>query len=191
MLCLKKELILQKFFNMINIAIFGSGSGTNAENIIRFYEKNETVNVALMVANTPKSRFKEIAKNHDIAYELIDNFTFQNAPEQIVESLKAKQIDWIILAGFLRKIHPELIRAFSNRMINIHPSLLPKYGGKGMYGMNVHQAVLDNKEKESGITVHFVNENFDEGKILKQEKIDVSNCTSADEIRQKVQELEH
>ncbi|MCB0476591.1 MAG: phosphoribosylglycinamide formyltransferase [Crocinitomicaceae bacterium] len=175
---------------MKKIAVFGSGSGTNAENIIRHFKLNPKVQIGPLVSNTSKSRFKEIAKTNGIEYLEYSNQDFAEFPEKILADLNSRETEWIILAGFLRKIHPDLIRAFSNKMINIHPSLLPKYGGKGMYGMKVHQAVFENNDSESGITVHFVNENFDEGKIIEQRKVNVSSCQTPDEIRGKVQELE-
>jgi phosphoribosylglycinamide formyltransferase-1 len=175
---------------MKNIAIFGSGSGTNAENIIRFYQNNDEVKVGLLVTNTEKSRFQEIAQTNNISFKLFQNEDFTSNSDEILSVLSKYKVDWIILAGFLRKIHPDIIAAFSDKIINIHPSLLPNYGGKGMYGMKVHEAVFENKDHESGITVHLVNENFDEGMVLEQKSVDVSSCKNPDEIRQKVQELE-
>lgn len=175
---------------MHKIAVFGSGSGTNAENIIRYFKGNKKFEIGPLVSNSSKSRFREIAENNGILYLEYSNETFANSPEKILSDLKENGVDWIVLAGFLRKIHPELIRQYENRIINIHPSLLPNYGGKGMYGMKVHRAVLENQEAESGITVHFVNEKFDEGKIIAQKRVDVSSCETADAIREKVQELE-
>ena len=115
---------------------------------------------------------------------------FANEPSAIIEALKERKVDWIVLAGFLRKIDPLLIQAYLDRIVNIHPSLLPKYGGPGMYGMHVHNAVFENKERESGITVHLVNKNFDEGRIIDQKEVNVENCKEPDQIRAKVQELE-
>lgn len=175
---------------MVKIAILGSGSGTNAENIIRFYQNREDVEVALLIANTPKSRFSEIAEENGIPYALLENDVFASNPEKVIEVLKVYKVEWIILAGFLRKIDPLIIQTYRDKMINLHPSLLPKHGGKGMYGMKVHQAVLDQGDEESGITVHFVNENFDEGRIIEQKKVNVKDCQEADEIRARVQALE-
>jgi len=175
---------------MTNIAIFGSGSGTNAENIIKYYQNSQEVQIILLVTNTSKSRFKIIAENSSIPFKLFSNADFNSNTKDVLSFLRDNKVNWIVLAGFLRKIDTALLKAYKNRIINVHPSLLPKHGGAGMYGMKVHQAVLDNKEVESGITVHLVNENFDEGEIIQQKKVDVSNCKSADEIRQKVQELE-
>ncbi|MEZ4937766.1 MAG: phosphoribosylglycinamide formyltransferase [Crocinitomicaceae bacterium] len=175
---------------MKHIAVFGSGTGSNAENIIQYFNGNFNVEIGPLVSNTPKSRFKVIAENNSIEYLEFDNETFANQPDKIVSELLKRKVDFIVLAGFLRKIHPDLIHAFSKRIINVHPSLLPKYGGRGMYGMKVHEAVLGNKETESGITVHFVNDHFDEGEIIEQKRVNVQSCSTADEIRAKVQELE-
>ncbi len=180
----------QNFKKMQNIAVFGSGSGSNAENIIRFFSESSDVKIGPLVSNTSKSRFRLIAEANAIDYLEFDNTAFENEIDLIIENLQEYKTDWIVLAGFLRKIHPKLIQAFENRIINIHPSLLPQYGGPGMYGMRVHQAVFDHNETESGITVHFVNEHFDEGEIIAQKKVNVETCANPDEIRAKVQELE-
>lgn len=175
---------------MKKIAIFGSGSGTNAENIIRYFKDNVHVSICLLVTNTDKSRFKVIAEENSIPFKLISNTDFAENKDLLIQTMNEFEVDWIILAGFLRKIHSCLISSFPNKIINIHPSLLPKYGGKGMYGMKVHEAVFKNQEAVSGITVHFVNENFDEGEIIAQKEVKARDCKSPEEIRERVQKLE-
>jgi phosphoribosylglycinamide formyltransferase 1 len=155
------------FCAMINAAVFASGEGTNAENLFKFFEKYKK-NVQI------------------ISKESMEKYT-----HQFIEFLKVEKIDLVILAGFLLKLPVEFVKAFPNRIINIHPSLLPKYGGKGMYGNRVHSAVLENKEKESGITIHLVNEEYDEGEILVQEKCEVLQDDTIETLAQKIQKLEH
>lgn len=175
---------------MKKIAVFGSGSGSNAENIIRFFATDSDVEIGPLVSNTSKSRFKLIAETNKLEYLEFSNSEFADSIDQVLASLQERKVDWIVLAGFLRIIHPKLIKAYPNKIINIHPSLLPNYGGQGMYGMHVHNKVFENKEKESGITVHYVNEQFDEGKIIDQKTVNIESCKNPDEIRAKVQELE-
>ena len=174
---------------MTKIAIFASGSGSNAENIIEHFQGVEGVEVVLVLSNKPKAFVLERAKKY-----AIPTFTFTK--DQLVNSAKVlnalKEINAsiIILAGFLLKIPESLVNEFPNKIVNIHPALLPKYGGKGMYGMNVHRAVVENKELESGITIHYVNENYDEGAYIHQESCDVLPEDSAEDVQKKVQALE-
>ena len=173
---------------MKKIVIFASGSGSNAENIILHFNKENLVNVFEVFTNNPNAKVLERAKNLNVPSQV---FNRQELNEGIVlEKLNKIQPDLIVLAGFLWKFPESIIKVYPNKVINIHPALLPNYGGKGMYGMNVHNAILENKEKETGITVHYVNEHFDEGEFIFQANVNIENCTSAEEIAQKIHELE-
>lgn len=175
---------------MNNIAIFASGSGTNAENIIRFFRPDNEINIKLVLSNKPDARVLERAENHNI-----DCFVFTREQlyqtEEVVRKLLQNEINFIVLAGFLWLVPENLINAFPDRIVNIHPALLPKYGGKGMYGSRVHEAVVANKEKESGITIHYVNERYDEGNIIFQAKCDIDPSDTAESVAAKVHELEY
>lgn len=175
---------------MYNIAIFASGSGTNAQKIIEYFESNKDVNISLVLSNKPQAKVLERAKKFDIPSVIFDRNAFYESDE-IIRKLQKSDIDLIILAGFLWLVPKSLIEAFPQRIINIHPALLPKYGGKGMYGSNVHKAVFEAKEKESGITIHYVNEEFDEGKIIFQEACPLTEKDTPQSIAEKVQVLEH
>lgn len=175
---------------MKNIAIFASGEGTNAQNIINYFAESENVKIALIVSNKPTANVLNRAKNANIPTLLIDRKVFYDTDETI-EKLKSAKIDFIILAGFLWLIPEILIKAFPNKIINIHPALLPKFGGKGMYGMNVHKAIIESKEKESGITIHFVDEKYDEGKIISQHKCKVEENDTSEMVAQKIHQLEY
>lgn len=178
---------------MKQIAIFASGTGTNAAKIIDYFNKNEgkkLARVALIVCNKPTAGVLNIASANQIPTLLIDKETFFKC-DAYVSTLKAAEINFIILAGFLWKIPEKLITAYPNKIINIHPALLPKYGGKGMYGNFVHEAVIANKEKESGITIHFVNEYFDEGETIFQATCTVENDDTPESLAAKIHVLEH
>ncbi len=175
---------------MKRIAIFASGSGSNAENIINYFNSDRDVEVTLILSN------KADAFVHDRAKRLqIPSYTYNkkefDAGVLPLKLLKEYNIDFIVLAGFLLKVPQILIDAFPNRIVNIHPALLPKYGGKGMYGDRVHQAVVDAGEVESGITIHYVNENYDEGAIIFQAKCEVASNDTADAVAEKVHKLEY
>jgi len=174
----------------IRLAILASGSGSNAENIIQFFASENRVEVGIIISN------KAEAQVHQRATRLgVPSVTFSREAlsdgSALVQMLKKEQIDFIILAGYLMKIPVELIDAFPNRIVNIHPALLPQFGGKGMYGNRVHQAVVDAKVQESGITIHLVNENYDEGSIVFQAKCTVRPDDSADDVAAKVHDLEY
>lgn len=173
---------------MKKIVVFASGSGTNAENIIKHFASNETVTVVAVFTNNANAKVIERAKNNDIAIEVFSK------PEliegKVLQKLNGIQPDLIVLAGFLLKFPENIIAAYPNKIINIHPALLPEYGGKGMYGMNVHKAIVDNKEVETGITIHYVNEHYDEGGIVFQKKIVLTGSESAEEIAERIHELE-
>lgn len=174
---------------MKKIVLFASGNGSNVENIIQYFKNNSNVSVVSVFTNNPHAKVLERAKNHNVHF---DTFTkTELADGNVLKRILTLNPDLIVLAGFLLKFPESILREFSNKVINIHPALLPKYGGKGMYGNYVHQAILDNKEKETGITIHFVNENYDEGKCIFQKTISIENCSSASEIAAKVHQLEY
>jgi len=175
---------------MTQIAIFASGAGSNAKKIIEFLEKNGSVRISLVVCNKEGAGTLKIAEEHNIPTLLIDKekFFYGNG---YVDELKNAGIDFIVLAGFLWKIPDDLIKAYHKKMINIHPALLPKYGGKGMYGRFVHEAVIANKEKESGITIHYVDEVYDNGQIILQATCMITGDETPETLGKKVQVLEH
>jgi phosphoribosylglycinamide formyltransferase 1 len=174
---------------MKNIAIFASGEGTNAQNIIDYFKMNKNVNVKLVVCNKPNANVLNRAVDASIQTLLINRNTFYDS-KNTIHMLENKHIDLIVLAGFLWLIPANLIEAFPNKIINIHPALLPKFGGKGMYGAHVHKAVVEAKEKESGITIHFVNEKYDEGGIIAQYKCAVTENDTAETVAVKIHDLE-
>lgn len=172
------------------LAIFASGTGSNALNIIQFFKNSNAVEVAFVLSNKEDAKIVESAKKEGVMVVVVSNNDVENATK-IVELCQSNKIDYIILAGFLRKIPTELIAQFPNNIINIHPSLLPKYGGKGMYGANVHKAVLENKEQESGITIHFVNSEFDKGEIIAQFSCKLDADETLESLQEKIHQLEH
>lgn len=174
---------------MRNIAILASGNGSNAEQIIRHFEGSEKGKVVLIASNKKDAYVLQRANNHQIPSLFFSREELEQG--KIKDQLIERQIDLIVLAGFLLKIPEHLIEAFPDRIINIHPALLPKYGGKGMYGSFVHQAVKDNKDERTGITIHYVNKHYDEGTIIFQESIDLSPEDSPEMIAEKVHALEH
>ncbi len=172
------------------IAIFASGSGSNAEKIMAHFRDHAQVEVACVVYNQAQAGVVEKAKKWGIKTQLFSNADFETG-QKVVAFLVTEKINWIVLAGFLRKIPSPIIQSFPERILNIHPALLPKYGGKGMYGKFVHQAVKAAGENETGISIHLVNEHFDEGKILAQFKTSIFPEDNEETIAKKVQELEH
>lgn len=175
---------------MKKIAIFASGAGTNAAKIINHLKDHKKIAVSLIVSNKADAGVFTIAAENEIASILLEKEKFFRG-NAFADELKDAGIDFIILAGFLWKIPSALIKEFPDRIINIHPALLPKYGGKGMYGQSVHQAVIDNKETETGITIHFVDEQYDNGDIIFQAKCSVQENDTALSLAAKVQQLEH
>ena len=173
-----------------SIAIFASGSGTNALKLIEYFNDESSARIALVISNRKKAGVLQIAQSHRIPTLVIDREYFYHSPA-LLKELGDRQIDFIILAGFLWLIPEYLLKAYPKKIVNIHPALLPKYGGKGMYGMNVHQAVWAAGEKESGITIHYVNERYDEGDIIFQAACQLNPNDNPDSIRNKVQALEH
>ncbi len=175
---------------MRNIAIFASGTGSNARKIIEYFKTSTEARVALVVSNKKDAGVLDIAKEHGIPGRVIDRRTFYET-EEVLDLLRDHKIDLIVLAGFLWLIPGYLVKSFHRRMVNIHPALLPRYGGKGMYGMHVHEAVKSAGDTETGITIHFVNEHYDEGDFVFQERCHVDPADSPADIARKVQQLEH
>lgn len=175
---------------MNNIAVFASGSGTNAENIIRVFRPDNKINVKLIVSNKPDAKVLERAENHNIDHFVFSREQFYKS-DDILQRLREYSIDFIVLAGFLWLVPENLIKQFPDKIVNIHPALLPKYGGKGMYGSKVHASVIANGEKESGITIHYVNERYDEGNIIFQATCPISVGDTAEILASKVHELEY
>lgn len=174
---------------MKKIVIFASGSGSNAEKIILHFKNSIQGNVVGVFTNNMNAKVLQRAKNHQIPSKIFNREELNS--DIVLNDLLEIQPDLIVLAGFLLKFPENIIKAFPNKVINIHPALLPKYGGKGMYGNYVHQAVLENKEKETGITIHYVNEHYDDGAIISQYSTSIEDCSSAEEIAEKVHKLEH
>lgn len=174
----------------IRLALFASGSGSNAENIIQYFSDIEGIDIALVLSNKVDAFVHERAKRLGVMSYTFSKESFRESHE-LLHFLKENEIDFIVLAGFLLLIPAPLIKAFPNKILNIHPALLPKFGGKGMFGDNVHRAVVELGEKESGITIHFVNENYDEGTIVFQAKCPVLEEDSADDVAHKVHKLEY
>lgn len=174
---------------MKKIILFASGSGSNAENIIKYFQEKNTAQVVAVFSNNSNAKVLEKASNLKVETQIFTKEDLNSG--KVLLKINNFQPDLIVLAGFLLKFPDDIVAAFPNKIINIHPALLPKYGGKGMYGMNVHKSVLENKESHSGISIHFVNENYDEGALIFQAQVEVDSCKTAEEIAIKVQELEH
>ena len=174
---------------MTRIAIFASGSGSNAENIIRYFSDNKNVKVVLVLSNQSRSGVLIRAQLHKIPTFIFTKYDL-NERTKVHDVLKDYNASMIVLAGFLLKIPLYMIKAYPNSILNIHPSLLPKYGGKGMYGMNVHTAVVENNEQTTGITIHYVNSNYDEGAIIFQATCDINKHDLPEDVQAKVKALE-
>ena len=172
---------------MRKILLFASGSGTNVENIIRYFQQTKTAEITAVFCNNPNAKVLERAESLHVPTYVFSKEDLNSAV--VLEKLSEYKPDLIVLAGFLLQFPIAIIRAFPN-IINIHPALLPKYGGKGMYGMNVHRAVLENNESETGITIHYVTENYDEGAIIFQKTTSIENCKSPEEVAVKIHQLE-
>lgn len=171
------------------IALFASGSGTNAQKIVEYFDGRNDAEVVALVVSRKDAGVLERAKNWNVEVKILEKSTYKTSPE-LLDWLQDLEVDLIVLAGFLWLIPQYLVDGYRDKIVNIHPALLPKYGGKGMYGMNVHNAVAENKELYSGITIHFVDEVYDNGKIIFQASCDVEGCTP-NEIAKRVQKLEH
>ena len=180
---------------LTRIAVFASGTGSNFINIVdKINQFKLNAEVVLLISNNPGSGSVKFAIKNNINVEIINKFRCKeenNINLKYKLSLKENKIDLILLAGFMKKIPVDIIKIYENKILNIHPSLLPDYGGKGFYGMNVHNAVFNSKDKFSGATVHYVNERYDKGPILIQKKIDIQDCNSPNEIGKKVLKVEH
>lgn len=172
-----------------NIAIFASGSGSNAERIVEYFSDSKEINVKLFLCNNSEAGVIQRAERLNIPLVMFNRQQFKSG--EVVDILKENEIDWVILAGFLWLVPKNVVEAFPNKIINIHPALLPKFGGKGMYGHFVHEAVVENKETESGITIHLVNEHYDEGAIIFQASYPVVPTDTPEDVAKKGQVLEH
>ena len=172
------------------IAILASGEGTNAENIIRYFKENETATVELVVTNKPEAGVIARAEALKVTSLYLPKDEWSNC-EKLLSQLKAHEIDFIVLAGFLLRVPDAILHEYPDKIINIHPSLLPKYGGKGMYGNRVHEAVVAAKENQSGITIHYINERYDEGNVICQQLCEVLPNDTPEMVAQKVHQLEY
>ena len=172
------------------IAIFISGAGSNAKNLIHYFSQNTEVKISFVISEKINPELEQLCNLHEISF--IQPAKYQvSAPDYLIKTCLDYDINFIVLAGFLKKIPEELIQKFPEKIVNIHPSLLPKFGGKGMYGDYVHRAVLEANEKESGITIHLVNEEYDKGKILAQFSVPILPDETVETLREKIKKLEH
>lgn len=174
---------------MKKIVLFASGSGSNAENIILHFKQSQQAEVVAVFCNNPKAMVIQRAENNNVPVVVFSKEELSG--ESVLLKLHAFHPDLIVLAGFLLQFPLNIIQAYPDKIINIHPALLPKYGGKGMYGMNVHRAIIENKEAETGISIHYIDEHYDKGDIIFQQSIALSGTETPEEIAQKVHELEH
>lgn len=173
---------------MIKIVIFASGSGTNAENIIRHFKATKTASVEAVFTNKADAKVIQRAEKYQVPSQVFSKNDLETG--KVLQEINAIQPDLIVLAGFLLKFPETIVAAYPDKIINIHPALLPKYGGKGMYGMHVHRAVVENKEPKTGITIHYVNENYDEGNIIFQKEVTVLISDTPEVVAAKIHELE-
>ena len=174
---------------MKRIVIFASGSGTNAENLIKFFHNRENASVIQVLSNNPLAKVLDRCKTLKVSALSFNKKAFTETND-VLNILKASKPDLIVLAGFLWKFPEFILNEYMNKVINVHPALLPKYGGKGMYGMRVHEAVVANNETETGITIHYVNEHYDEGAVIFQTKCSVEKNDTAEDVAVKIHELE-
>jgi len=174
----------------IKLAVFASGNGSNAQKLIDYFRNSSVASVALIVCNKPGAGVLQIAANENIPSLLIEKETFFRG-DAYVPALKERQIGFLVLAGFLWKIPAKLIEVYPKQIVNIHPALLPKYGGRGMYGQYVHEAVLQAGERESGITIHYVDEHYDNGDVIFQTACPVLASDTPETIAQRIHELEY
>jgi phosphoribosylglycinamide formyltransferase-1 len=175
---------------MKKIAIFASGSGSNAQRITEYFSNHSSIRVILILTNNPKAFVIERARKLGVELVVFTRDEFYQT-DTIVDILRGKEIDLVVLAGFLWLIPDNLLHTYEGRILNIHPALLPKYGGKGMYGMRVHEAVIAAGEEESGITIHLVNEKYDEGLTLFQTRCKIESGDTPEVLAAKIHELEH
>lgn len=174
---------------MKRIALFASGSGSNAENIVRYFAENSEIQVVAIFTNRPDAYVIQRAQTLQVPCFIFSKSAWKSG--EICSKLREMEIEWIILAGFLWLVPEEIIAHFPNRIINIHPALLPDYGGKGMFGHHVHEAVIQNKESQSGITIHLVNAEYDKGEVLFQAVCPVTPDDTPESLAAKVHELEY
>jgi len=182
--------LISRIVMITRLAIMASGNGTNAQRIMEFFSITPRIRAALLLCNNPEAFVLERAQKMKVPTIVFDRKEFTGS-RHILDILSIHGIDWIILAGFLWLIPKHILSCYPGRIINIHPALLPKYGGKGMYGMKVHEAVIHNREKESGITIHYVNEFYDEGQVIFQEKCPVFTGDTPATLASRVHELEY
>ncbi len=173
-----------------NIAILASGDGSNAENLFKYFKNHKQIKPSLLITNKKNAKVVKKAEKYNIKYSIIETHEWKNA-DNILSLLKDYDIDFIVLAGFLILVPDWLIKKYTKKIINIHPALLPEFGGKGMYGIKVHEAVIDNNKSISGITIHYVNEKYDEGGIIFQAKCNVPKSNSPFELSKIIKKLEH
>ena len=173
-----------------NVAILVSGKGTNALNIIEYFEKKNFVHISVLISNNASSLAVKKAQKKGVNSFVFNNDWFKKK-NVFLNFLASKNINFIVLAGFLQKLSAEVTGTYKNKIINLHPSLLPRFGGKGMYGAHVHRAVIESGEKETGISIHFVNEEYDKGVLIYQHKIDVSRKETITSLSKKIQKIEH
>ena len=174
---------------MKRLAIFASGSGTNAENIVKYFTDSEDADITAIFCNNPKAGVLD--KAHKLGIRSITFNTDELDDGTVLQKLQDCRVDLIVLAGFLKRIPSEILDNYPQRVINLHPSLLPDYGGEGMYGMHIHRAVVENEEEETGITIHYVTEDYDDGEIIFQETVEVDYEDTPEDVQYKVQQLEH
>ena len=173
---------------MIKIVIFASGSGTNAENIIRYFQATKSASVEAVFTNKADAQVIQRAEKYQVPSQVFIKNDLETG--KVLQEINTIQPDLIVLAGFLLKFPESIVAEYPEKIINIHPALLPKYGGKGMYGMHVHRAVVENKESKTGITIHYVNENYDEGNIIFQKEVTVLISDTPEVVAAKIHELE-
>lgn len=173
---------------MKQLAIFASGSGSNAENLVRYFEEHKTIRISIVVSDRKQAFVFERMKNLGIPSYYMSRDDFDNG--SVLKLLREKQIDFIVLAGFLKLVPLDIIHAYPQKIVNIHPALLPAFGGKGMYGKYVHEAVVNAGETQTGITIHYVNENFDEGEIIAKYETSISKDDTPETVASKIHDLE-
>lgn len=174
---------------MKKILLFASGTGSNVENILKYFKDNDEIGVVSVFSNNPKALVLTVAEQHGVPTYVFDRAALEGGA--VLNALNEAQPDLIVLAGFLWKMPEAIVHSYPDKIINIHPALLPKYGGKGMYGMNVHRKIFEEKEQETGITIHYVNEHYDEGVYIMQQSVSIADCSTPEEIAAKVHVLEH
>jgi len=176
---------------MINVAIFASGEGTNVENLIRHFSASKEVKIKLIITNNPEAGVVKRAEAFKKNIQIVSKEALHNYTDQLIDFLQTEKTDLIVLAGFLLKIPEKIVQAFPHRIINVHPALLPKFGGKGMYGARVHEAVIKSGDKTSGITVHYVDEHYDNGEHILQALCRVDEHETPESLAKKIHELEY